>query len=95
MTKPKIRSPKKKSGTSGKKGKKGVKGKVFEGGDNGRLVGSYIPVVKLKKMMAPEEVNDLYAKKMGFASAEEMRATYGWRNVIKEARAKNRAREEE
>jgi tRNA pseudouridine38/39 synthase len=69
-----------------------VKPKVFEGGNNGRLIGSYVPVMKLKKMMTPEQVNDSYAKKMGFASAEEMRGTEGWRKAIKDARASKMAK---
>lgn len=74
------------------KKKKGrpVKPKVFEGGDNGRLIGSYVPVMKLKKMMTPEEANDQYAKKMGFESAEAMRGTEGWRKAIRDVRAQRR-----
>ena len=70
------------------KKKKGrpVKPKVFEGGDNGRLIGNYIPVTKLKMMMTPEEVNDIYAKKMGFESAEVMRGTEGWRKAVRDVR---------
>ncbi|PKS09748.1 hypothetical protein jhhlp_004369 [Lomentospora prolificans] len=77
-----------------KKKKKGrpVKAKIFEGGNNGRLVGSYVPVMKLKKMMTPEQVNDQYAKKMGFENAEQMRSTDGWRKAIKDARASKKAK---
>ena len=75
-----------------KKRKKGrpVKPKIFEGGDNGRLAGDYVPVMKLKMMQSPEEVNDVYARKMGFASAEEMRGTPGWRKALRDVRAKRR-----
>ncbi|SPN98530.1 related to pseudouridine synthase 3 [Cephalotrichum gorgonifer] len=80
------------AGAEGKKKKKArpVKLKVFEGGNNGRLVGNYVPVMKLKKMATPDEVNDLYAQKAGFASAEEMRATEGWRNILRDARMKKK-----
>lgn len=75
-----------------KKRRKGrpVKPKIFEGGDNGRLAGDYVPVMKLKMMQTPEEVNDNYAKKMGFASAEEMRGTEGWRKAVRDVRMKKR-----
>lgn len=74
------------------KRKKGraVKPKVFEGGDNGRLVGSYVPVMKLKKMATPDEVNDVYARKMGFESGEAMRGTEGWRKAVRDVRMRRK-----
>lgn len=68
--------------SSGKKTKEEPP-KVFLGGHQGTNMGKYIPVAKKQLLPSPEEVNDTYAQKHGFASAEEMAQTTNWRTVIK------------
>lgn len=54
--------------------KAAISGRVFEGGNSGRLGGRYIPVMKKELLQSPEEQNDRYAKRKGYADAEDMRA---------------------
>ncbi|KAJ4422837.1 pseudouridine synthase deg1 [Gnomoniopsis sp. IMI 355080] len=66
-----------------------VKGsRVFEGGTGPKLSGAYVPVLKKDLMQSPESLNDRYAVRKGFKSAEEMRAVGNWREAIKEAKEK-------
>ncbi|CEJ79890.1 hypothetical protein VHEMI00103 [[Torrubiella] hemipterigena] len=48
--------------------------RAYEGGNTGRLVGKYVPVMKKAMMESPEVQNDRYARRKGFADAEDMRA---------------------
>lgn len=48
--------------------------RAYEGGNTGRLVGKYVPVMKKALMESPEVQNDRYARRKGFADAEDMRA---------------------
>ncbi|RKU46921.1 hypothetical protein DL546_003603 [Coniochaeta pulveracea] len=57
--------------------------KVFLGGHQGTNVGRYVPMDKKQVLPTPEEVNNTYAQKVGFASSEEMAQTTNWRTVIK------------
>ncbi|KAM0251745.1 hypothetical protein ACHAQJ_008020 [Trichoderma viride] len=48
--------------------------KVFEGGNGGRLSGKYPGVMKMKLLESADEQNDKYAKRKGYADAEDMKA---------------------
>lgn len=48
--------------------------RVFEGGNGGRLGGRYVPVMKKELMQTPDEQNEKYAKRKGYADAADMRA---------------------
>lgn len=48
--------------------------RVYEGGNGGRLSGKYINIMRLKMLQSAEEQNDKYARRKGFADAEDMRA---------------------
>lgn len=64
-------------------GKKGSKSqKVFDGGDVYRLQGTYIPVMKKPKMDAVDVINEKYAVRKGFESAEDLRIQ-GFRRLDK------------
>ncbi|EHK26594.1 uncharacterized protein TRIVIDRAFT_134370, partial [Trichoderma virens Gv29-8] len=52
--------------------------KVFEGGNGGRLSGKYPGVMKMKLLESADEQNDKYAKRKGYADAEDMRAKKGF-----------------
>jgi len=56
---------------------KGTKGsrsqKVFDGGDSPKLQGAYIPVMKKPKMDAVDVINEKYAVRKGFESAEDLK----------------------
>jgi tRNA pseudouridine38/39 synthase len=55
-------------------GKKGSKSqKVFDGGDIPRLQGTYIPVMKKPMMDAVDVINEKYAVRKGFESAEDLK----------------------
>ncbi|PKK50450.1 hypothetical protein CI102_6967 [Trichoderma harzianum] len=54
--------------------------KVFEGGNGGRLSGKYPGVMKMKLLESADEQNDKYAKRKGYADAEDMRAKKGFRS---------------
>ncbi|KAI9158640.1 tRNA pseudouridine(38/39) synthase [Paramyrothecium foliicola] len=55
--------------------------KIFEGGHNGRLAGKYTPVMKLATIEPPEDQNDKYAKRKGYADSNDMRTKKGFRNA--------------
>ncbi|KAL6854129.1 pseudouridine synthase [Trichoderma novae-zelandiae] len=55
--------------------------KVFEGGNGGRLSGKYPGVMNMKLLESADEQNDKYAKRKGYADAEDMRAKKGFRVV--------------
>lgn len=55
--------------------------KVFEGGNGGRLSGKYPGVMKMKLLESADEQNDKYAKRKGYADAEDMRAKKGFRTA--------------
>ncbi|PNY26407.1 tRNA pseudouridine(38/39) synthase [Tolypocladium capitatum] len=63
------------SGQGGIKANAGAR--VYEGGDSGRLCGKYVPVMKKELLQSPEEQNDKYAKRKGYADAEDMRTRRG------------------
>lgn len=52
--------------------------RVFEGGNSGRFGGKYVPVMKKELLQSPEEQNDRYAKRKGYADAEDMRTQRGF-----------------
>jgi tRNA pseudouridine38/39 synthase len=60
---------------------------VFEGGNSGRQAGSHIPIMKRKLAHSPEEANDIWARRKGFANAAEMKAQQDWRQAIKEGKS--------
>jgi len=72
------------SAPGGHGGKAAASARVYEGGNAGRLAGKYVPVMKKELMQSPEEQNDKYAKRKGYASAQDMR----------EQKALGRARDE-
>ncbi|KAK7408227.1 pseudouridine synthase deg1 [Neonectria punicea] len=51
---------------------------VYEGGNTGRVCGPYVPLMKKDRLQAPEEQNERYAKRKGFADAEDMRQKRGF-----------------
>ncbi|PTB70019.1 pseudouridine synthase [Trichoderma citrinoviride] len=55
--------------------------KVFEGGNGGRLSGKYPGVMNMKLLESADEQNDKYARRKGYADAEDMRAKKGFRSV--------------
>lgn len=61
--------------------------KVFLGGNEGANMGKYLPVLKKVLLPSPEELNDAYAQKYGFADSEALRETKNWRNAIKADKA--------
>ncbi|KAE9366016.1 pseudouridine synthase [Stipitochalara longipes BDJ] len=56
------------NGTKGSKSQK-----VFDGGDIPRLQGTYIPVMKKPKMDTVDVINEKYALRKGFESAEDLK----------------------
>ncbi|TWU79017.1 hypothetical protein ED733_008391 [Metarhizium rileyi] len=58
-------------------GRANASARVFEGGNSGRLGGRYVPVMEKELLQSPEEQNDRYAKRKGFADADDMRAQKG------------------
>lgn len=69
-------------------GKMATGSRVYEGGNGPKLAGAYVPVMKKAMMQSPESLNDRYAVRKGFKSAEEMRALGNWREAIREKEAK-------
>ncbi|ROT43519.1 pseudouridine synthase [Sodiomyces alkalinus F11] len=65
--------------------------KVFAGGDNARRAGTFMPLLERSKAPSPEEINDRWAQRKGFKSAEAMRNAGDWRNIIKEEKNSRRA----
>ncbi|KAG5915606.1 hypothetical protein E4U53_004450 [Claviceps sorghi] len=51
-----------------------VSERIFEGGNGGRLGGMYVPVMEKELLQSPEEQNDRYARRKGYADAAGMRA---------------------
>jgi tRNA pseudouridine38/39 synthase len=55
-------------------GSKGSKSqKVFDGGDKPRLQGTYVPVMKKPLMDSFDTINQKYANRKGFETAEEFK----------------------
>ena len=50
---------------------------VYEGGNGGRMGGRYVPLMKKDKLQSPEEQNERYAIRKGYASSEDMRTQRG------------------
>lgn len=48
--------------------------RLYEGGNTGRPAGKYVPMRDKAKLESPDELNDKYARRKGFADAAEMRA---------------------
>lgn len=71
-------------------GKMATGSRVFEGGTGPKLTGAYVPVMKRDMIQSPEHLNDRYAIRKGFKSAEEMRALGNWREAIREKEAKEK-----
>lgn len=71
-------------------GKMATGSRVFEGGTGPKLSGAYVPVMKKALMQSPECLNDRYAIRKGFKSAEEMRALGNWREAIREKETKEK-----
>lgn len=71
-------------------GKMATGSRIYEGGTGPKLAGAYVPVMKKAMMQSPESLNDRYAVRKGFKSAEEMRALGNWREAIREKEAKEK-----
>ncbi|KAJ9149391.1 Pseudouridylate synthase 3 [Pleurostoma richardsiae] len=69
--------------------KRSASQRLFEGGGAARYAGTYVPVLKRPLLQSPEEVNDKWAQRKGFANAEEMRAkgNGNWRDAVRAAGA--------
>ncbi|KAB5586112.1 putative pseudouridine synthase 3 [Coniochaeta sp. 2T2.1] len=57
--------------------------KIFLGGNEGANMGKYLPVFKKVLLPEPEELNDAYAQKYGFADGKTMTETKNWRGHVK------------
>ncbi|KAI9746029.1 MAG: hypothetical protein M1818_000710 [Claussenomyces sp. TS43310] len=65
--------------------RKGAKSqKVFDGGDKALLRGTYVPVMKKPRLESVETINNRYAVRKGFNSAEELKEL-GFRRLNKPA----------
>lgn len=63
--------------------KRGAKSqRVFDGGNAPRLKGTYLPVMKMPLMETTETMNEKYAIRKGFESAEDLREQ-GFRRLKK------------
>jgi tRNA pseudouridine38/39 synthase len=62
--------------------------KVFLGGNGGRDMGRYLPVLEKPVLPSPEEMNDAWARKNGFGSSEELTRRKNWRTALKAAKRK-------
>ena len=60
------------------KGKGGPGTTLYEGGNSGRMGGRYVPIMKKDKLQSPEEQNEKYAIRKGYAGAEDMRQQKGF-----------------
>ncbi|KAL4727651.1 pseudouridine synthase deg1 [Fusarium chlamydosporum] len=58
-------------------GKQANSAVVYEGGNMGRMGGRYVPLLKKDKLQSPEEQNERYAIRKGYASSEDMRTQRG------------------
>jgi tRNA pseudouridine38/39 synthase len=63
-----------------------VSQKIFDGGDYGKLMGDYVPVLKRPVQASITQINDRYAQTQGFATAAEMTSIKNWRTAVKEAK---------
>ncbi|KAF5691555.1 pseudouridine synthase [Fusarium denticulatum] len=50
---------------------------VYEGGNGGRMGGRYVPLLQKVKLQSPEEQNERYAIRKGYASSQDMRNQKG------------------
>ncbi|OIW27251.1 pseudouridine synthase [Coniochaeta ligniaria NRRL 30616] len=57
--------------------------KVFLGANEGTNMGKYLPVLKKVLLPSPEELNDAFAQKYGFANSEALKETGSWRLAVK------------
>lgn len=55
------------------KGNAPTSARVFEGANTGRSAGKYVPIMKKDRLQPPDEQNDKYAKRKGYADAQDMR----------------------
>ncbi|EOO03552.1 putative pseudouridine synthase 3 protein [Phaeoacremonium minimum UCRPA7] len=60
--------------------------KVFEGANSVKPLGKYVPLSQKHFLPTPEETNDKYAQRKGFANSEEMRARGNWRSELRAAK---------
>ncbi|KAK3344080.1 pseudouridine synthase [Lasiosphaeria hispida] len=60
--------------------------RIFEGGDSGRMMGIYMPVLKRPSQASVEEINDKWAQSKGYANGEELTRNKFWRTAIREAK---------
>ncbi|RSL82473.1 hypothetical protein CEP51_005120 [Fusarium floridanum] len=51
---------------------------VYEGGNGARMGGRYVPLLEKDKLQSPEEQNERYAIRKGYASSEDMRTQRGF-----------------
>ena len=51
---------------------------LYEGGNSGRLGGKYLPIMQKDKLQSPEEQNERYAIRKGYARAQELRNQKGF-----------------
>jgi len=63
-----------------------VSQKIFEGGNFGRMMGDYVPVVNRPARPSVNEINDKYAQSQGFATGEEMTRNKFWRSALRDAK---------
>ncbi|KAJ2905150.1 tRNA pseudouridine(38/39) synthase [Zalerion maritima] len=70
--------------------------RLYEGGNNARIDGRFVPVARKQLQPSFSEVNDAFARKKGFKSSEEMRAGGGnWLAELRKRKADALAREHE
>ncbi|CRJ95793.1 hypothetical protein BN1708_002062 [Verticillium longisporum] len=63
--------------------------KVYVGGNEGRLAGEHLPLMKRKVVPSPMEINDRWAQRMGYGSSEELLKEENWRvSLAKDRRAR-------
>ena len=60
--------------------------KIFEGGNTAKPAGKWTPVLEKQMNPSPEEINDRWAQKKGYANAAEMQARGNWRSEIRAAK---------
>jgi tRNA pseudouridine38/39 synthase len=65
--------------------------KIFEGGNSGRFMGSYVPMMRRPVQISAADANDKWAQSKGFASAAEMTSIKNWRTVLKASKAASEA----
>lgn len=68
-----------------------VSKKIFEGGNSGRFLGNYVPLMKRPVQISAADANDKWAQSKGFASAAEMTSIKNWRTVLKANKAASEA----